>query len=813
MTTGNRLEELAGQNKVTGIDFVYVHQDQVTLEVHFFKPEPGGLAQPLVDLAMDKLRIYSASGSEKLPEVPVDNLTWINGNNVMRVMTARPGDFSMYRLYIDDERIDPYFNDIPFSFKANCPGDLDCKRPEHECPPEEEVDFPVDYRARDFWSFRRALLDFASLRYPGWQDRLEADAGVMLAEVMSALGDELAYYQDRVAREAYLETATQRRSLRKLAKLVDYNVHDGLGASTWLDITVKTGEAGDLTAGMDVWAVSQSQGRIVYEIGRGLDDTINGQAFNVDAGRNTFLPHIWDEDDTCLGVGTVEMYIKGHHETTLVFDDPPEELTGKWVLLKTGPDGPDLPVRKWLVRLIEVKNDRDPVLDEDITRITWEKAQALPFEMDLTILEIRGNLVPAAAGHTMEAYFSIGVDPGDTGLPPEAKKNLGRAVEREGRDNTVTYLFSLESTDTEELVRSGTDPLTASPGIRLVEVEHDGTDWQEISEPWQWRRSLLGVYSSQPGDKDFTLEDGIWKRVVGYQRIGQETVHVDYASGRGKTLRFGDGEFGMSPAQGTIFKVTFRVGNGSRANVPADSLIEFTPPAGVALEAITNPLPVENGMEAETADTVRKLAPDASRAVTYRAVRPVDYAEAAERLDWVQRAGACFRWTGSWISAFVTPDPEGAVTVSPARHKDLTRQMDRFRQAGREVIVKKPRYAYIDLEITICAAPYAYRGAVKEKVLEALLGKRGMRAVPGFFSPDNFTFGSPLERSVLEAVIQAVPGVRAVMKMFIRRRDRHGWREFIELSYPAAVNEIIHLENDPLHPERGSLNIKTEGGA
>lgn len=821
MSTPDRLKVLAEQNQVTGIDFIYVHEeDQRTLDVHFFKPKPGELAPPLTDLTPEQVKIYSPSGSESLPEVPVIDVEWDAIKKVIQLTTAEPGDFTIYRLYIDDERIDPYFNDIPFSFKAHCPSDLDCKLPEHECPPEEEVDFLVDYQARDFWSFRRALLDFASQRYPGWKDRLEADAGIMLAEVMSALGDELAYYQDRVAREAYLETATQRRSVRKLARLVDYHVHDGLGASTWLDITVETGGAGDLTAGMDVWTVSQSQGRIVYEIGRGLDDIINEQTFNVDAARNTFLPHIWDEDDTCLGVGTTGLFIKGSHKETLSFDDPPEDPTGKWVLLKTSPASPDLPVRNWLVRLIEVEDKdsmgdplKDPVFDEFITRLKWEQAQALPFEIDLTILEIRGNLVPAAAGQAMEAYFSIGVDPADLGLPEDTEKDLVRAVEREGRDNTVAYLFSLESTDTEELVWLGDDPLTSSPEIRLVEVEHDGVNWQEVSEPWQWRRSLLGVYSSQSGDQDFTLEDGIWKRVAGYQRIGQEMVHVDYASGQGKTLCFGDGEFGMTPTEGTIFKVTFRVGNGSRANVPADSLTEFMPIEAVNLEAITNPLPVDNGMEAEDPDTVRKLAPDAFRAVTYRAVRPVDYAEAAERLDWVQRAGARFRWTGSWISAFVTPDPEGAVTVSPTQRQDLIRQMDRFRQAGREVIVKDPRYADIDLEIVVCVKPDSYQGEVKEKVLEALLGKKGVRPVPGFFSPDNFTFGSPLERSVLEAVIQAVPGVRTVMEMRIRRRGWHDWQEFIELTYQVADNEIIRLENDPLHPERGSLKIKMEGGA
>jgi hypothetical protein len=58
--------------------------------------------------------------------------------------------------------------------------------------------------ARDFISIRNALLDFASQRYPDWTEKIEADAGVMLAEIMAALGDEFSYIQDRYAREAYL---------------------------------------------------------------------------------------------------------------------------------------------------------------------------------------------------------------------------------------------------------------------------------------------------------------------------------------------------------------------------------------------------------------------------------------------------------------------------------------------------------------------------------------------------------------------------------------------------------------------------------
>ena len=45
---------------------------------------------------------------------------------------------------------------------------------------------------------------------------------MMFMEALCALADDLSYTQDRVAAEASLDTATQRRSLVRLAHLVDY---------------------------------------------------------------------------------------------------------------------------------------------------------------------------------------------------------------------------------------------------------------------------------------------------------------------------------------------------------------------------------------------------------------------------------------------------------------------------------------------------------------------------------------------------------------------------------------------------------------
>jgi hypothetical protein len=825
----DRLELLLAQHQVTGIDFVYVLPDQVTLDV-FFLRAPGTLAVPLVGgLTPEQIRITSTGAG--VPLVPVAALAWVvvDGHDALRLTTAFPGGFARYRLRIDDPRLDPFLDEVAFTFKANCPSDLDCEPPPHVCPPEDEVDFPVDYRARDFWSFRQALLDFASQRYPDWQDRLEADAGVMLAEVLSALGDELAYIQDRVGREAWLETATQRRSLRRHARLVDYDVHDGLGATAWLDLDVAA--AGVIPAGADVWAFSDDGSRVPFEVGRGL---LDGKAYPVDPARNRLLPHLRGEEDVCLPVGTTELYLKGHQAATLPFDDilpDPAADPGKWVLLQTNPE-PGITPRALAVRLIEILDESDPLVDDpvtlhDVTRVRWEATQATPFEMDQTVLEVRANLVPATAGRTHERHFVIAPEKGLTEDALQALSDLveaafGRpadqpagplvetAIERTGPNGTRTFLFTLPDRDDEGLVWRGDDPRTAKPEVALAELELvAGVLTPE--EPWACRRTSVGSNAAQAGDRHVTLDDGTWQRVVGYWRNGAEVVHRDYAHGRGRTLRFGDGVFGTIPPEGTLFRVRYRLGNGRRSNLPPRALTQIGPLPFPA--AVTNPLPAAGGVDPETAAEVRQLAPEAFRAVTYRAVRPEDYAEAAERLPWVQRAGASFRWTGSWLTLFATPDPRDAVTVAPAQRAELEAQLDRFRQAGREVHVLDPVYANLDLRITVCAEPSSFPGDVEEMVLEALLGRRGVRRRPGFFSPDNFTFGTPLGRAALEATIQRVPGVRAVRAIRIRRRGWFGWRPFGELVYAVAPQEVIRVENDPAYPERGSLRIDMEGGA
>ena len=821
----DRRNAIAAQNVVTGVDFVFVAPDQVHLDV-FFLNDPLALTSSLITLGASQLRIHE----DLLGEVGIAGLAWgvADGRNVLRLTTSVPGGFRPYRLFIDDGRIDPYFNDVLFDFKANCPSELDCKAPPHECPPDVQVDFPVDTMARDWWSFRQALLDFASQRYPDWKDRVEADLGVMLAEIMASVGDEMSYTQDRIARESSFAGATQRRSLRRHARLVDYEIHDGLGATGWLDLQM-SGAAGVqvIHAGADVWAESSSgvvingvfvPTRIRFEIGRGLADTLAAGVYRVNSAINAMPAHVWDENATCLPVDATEMWIDGHHTADLLLDDTSKEPPGRWMVIETDPADPSLPARRHLVRVVLVADETDPLAgvlgtNPNVTHLVWEEAEALPFEIDLERCTVHGNILPITAGQTQVTRFSIG-ESGVEGVP--------RALERTGPNDSFAYLHTLPDADGDAVVRAGSDdPRGADPEVHLSEVTFVGgpNPWV-VGQTWAWRRSLVGTESAHPDDRVFTLDDGTWTRVVGYQRLGGEIVHEDYRENAGVTIRFGDGEFGEPPPRGTpadptIFQATYRLGNGKRFNLPAGSVVKWdtADPELANVTSVVNPLPTAGGLDPETAEDVKKLAPDAFRAVTYRAVRPEDYAEAAERLPWVQRAGCAFRWTGSWLTAFVTPDPLDAATLSPERRAEMAAHLDRFRQAGREVYVLSPKYADLDLIVKICVADSSYPGDVRAAVTTALFGRRGVRPRKGFFDPDHFTFGTPLDRSELEAAIQAVAGVKAVEQMAIRRRGWFDWMVFTSMVYTPAKDEVIRVMNDRTHPDRGSVRLLTEGGA
>jgi hypothetical protein len=58
------------------------------------------------------------------------------------------------------------------------------------------------------------------------------DAGATIADVLT-------FYQERFANEFYLRTATERRSILELGRLIGYELRPGVAASTYLVFTLE----------------------------------------------------------------------------------------------------------------------------------------------------------------------------------------------------------------------------------------------------------------------------------------------------------------------------------------------------------------------------------------------------------------------------------------------------------------------------------------------------------------------------------------------------------------------------------------------
>lgn len=811
----DRLGEVLASSTLNGIDYVSVSPTQTTLKVHFLN------AVALSGNATSA----TITGGETIPEVKVPNLTaanWgtENGRPVLTFTVTAPGDFSIYTLEVSNVGLDPFFAKSKFSFKANCPSDLDCKPPETECP-NEDVELPlIDYLAKDFLSFRQALLDFSAQKYPDWKERSEADFGMMFLEALAGLADDLSYYQDRVAWEPMIETATERRSIVRLARLVDYEPKPAAASHVLLQLDVKVLTA-SITGGLGFTATTAEGYKLYFEAGNGLLDSKTGklakETFTVDArwNRGKLKPYIWDKSQACLFAGSTEMWIEGHGHGLTV---------GLAILIDTPAfSSADPPVRE-VIHLSEVIEETDPVfLDagnpRKVTHLIWDSSEALKYDHPLfwtpdeakdhnndpvrTVLA--GNLVPATHGQTVVEHFAIPNDKGK--LPAGAPKGTQLAFVRTGPNDTPEsptplYLYTLQQAPLAWLLRTDTAGSQSMPHPE-ISIKQIGTG----SPPeWSWLRSLLNAELFQTA---FTVDPAKYiKTTTNYDN----SVSHEYDGDQGDTIRFGDGVFGEIPDEGAVFKATFRIGGTAVGNVARDSITGLGKDALLLVDSVTNPFAATGGADVETEDAIRRDAPQAFRAKQFRAVRREDYEAAAQTLPWVQRAGTRFRWTGSWLTVFTSADPKDAQEIPVKQHIELINLLNRYRMAGYESYAPSPKYISLDLRITICACNDAYRGDVEEALMRTLSSRRYVDGTVGFFHPDNLTFGKPLERSVLEAVIEGSYGVCGVLSVEYRRRGFTG--DFVEMPQTIYVGsfEILQVNNDSSKPEEGTLKIYVEGG-
>lgn len=871
--TERRRNAVKRHPSLNGIDYLEVVDNeaapfperQTTLLLHFLKPLIAS------NLGTDNIWI---KGGERIRDIDVVELKpiypdspAIEDTNVFVVKVAAAGDFSTYTLYLVKDRrqkenmdaptgFDPVLSKIDFSFKVNCPSDLDCETT-HACPPEPDAAPFINYLAKDYASFRRLMLDRMALLTPGWTERNPADMGVMLVELLAYAADYLSYRQDAIATEAYLGTARKRISVRRHARLVDYLMHDGCNSRAWVQIKVSA-ENGII--------LRKGEGRNAAKILTKVDG-LSFPAFTLDSTEykkaikggakvfelmhdvklyeqhNTMYFYTWGEQDCCLPKGASEATLLGNFSNlkrgdVLIFAEMLDPETGE------SPDAD--PGRRHAVRLTEVACDEDINLayyldpsdcssEEStlsVTHIKWDKADATPFPFCISqngienISAVLGNIALVDHGLTIRDQEESSLQPNTA---PAAKLVYPKQLGAENKYCEPELKQELPPRFRPKLTQS---PLTFAAPVKMEEIEDEygkviftkpamfdsGEKYQSAASLMQWserealpvlclweeggketkwivRRDLL--IDSSATDKHFVLE--------------METDGTAF-------IRFGNNINGARPEQGAKFLAEYRVGNGAGGNVGALTLSHLATndvslinsiPGG---RAIWNPLPAQGGKEGETIQEVKQYAPQAFR-TQERAVTPKDYEVfAKKRRPDVQRAAATFRWTGSWKTAFVTADRFGGLEVDTKFEKELRKCLERYRMAGFDLEVDAPIYVPLEVEMVICVHINYLAGDVKEALLEAFSNRLLPNGRRGVFHPDNFTFGQAVYLSRLYTAAQNVEGVDSVQITKFRRQEDPFIDGIEDGKLEFGRREIARLDNDPNFPDRGMFNLIVKGG-
>ena len=814
-----RLHALELADGIEAIDYLEVRPSQLVLEVHFVRKHTAQAWNDqralLDDLAAhpEHVRI---TGGERVKSIHVEQVQRVG--RILRVRVDHPGDFSTYRLSIADPRMDPAYASVAFSFKAGCPTRFDCEA-DYDCEPPQLDEPQIDYLAKDYLSFRQALLDRLPAVAPGWVERHEADLGMVLLELLAYAGDQLSYQQDAVANEAYLSSARQRISVRRHAKLVDYQVDEGASARAFVVATVSAPYV--LKASQQLLTRRDAPfeghvpplGAVLVPQSTVTLDRLREEAAAVfevvadahlDPSLNEIAIYTWDLADCCLPTGTTGVDLTGtlglQPGDFLVL----EETAGADTGLAADAD----PTHRQVVRLTKVDTTvTDPLAPATkITRVEWGPDDALTFPLCIsrrdahdvpqTIAVAHGNVVVADHGQTREEFWP--------GRPPYANPNdtAAGAPTPTGLVRTARPTQFLLSDAPLSMWRplgdeavAGMDAVQALPNVSLQVSTNagDGLDYTA-------RKDLL---EAEPFSQEFVAET---------------------TNDGGANIRFGDSVNGLAPGTGSFVRATYRVGVGLGGNVGAETLRHLLLPPGSPappIDGLRNPLAATGGRDRETNDQVKVRAPVAFRSPPLkRAVTAADYAEVAKQVTGVSGAVARFRWTGSWLTVFLIVDAADRDELDTGLAQTIAQYVQRFTQTGYDLEVRPASYVALDLELFICVAADRFRTDVEEAVAKALSSKRLPDGSLGFFHPDRFTFGQPLYLSALYAAVLAVPGVDSVTaRRFSRYLDDDPLpgRPLTAANVDAGLItvgdiEVLELLGDPSLPERGMLTITTGGG-
>jgi hypothetical protein len=885
----SRRKRVREKKHLNGLDYLEISDNQLTLSVYF-------LNKLQLNLVKENFRI---EGGRRITDIQVTSIEIHREedpgtDDCVHVTVDRYGDFSSYRLclievdprtqkpIVDIDKdgkkrfrpkagFDPRYVCLEFSFKANCPSDLDCK-PQSVCLPEQYIEPEINYLAKDYASFRQLIIDRLALTLPDWKERHAPDLGIALVELLAYVGDHLSYYQDAVATEAYLDTARRRISVRRHARLVDYYLHEGCNARTWVTFTVSS-DSPPIKPD-DFYLITDPglsiAGNVIDHIA--LPNTLpkpylifeplvenRDKCLVFFRSHNEIKLYTWGDLQCCLAKGAIAATLldpgkatpkkqkpgdnepcKSHEEGDYPEEPsviPPqdsdyqlrlkpcdiiifEEIKGP----KTGQQPDADPTHRHAVRLTKVLRSQDPLTGQLIWEVEWALEDALPFALCLSAIKqddcspicdvsvARGNVLLVDHGETVKDK--------DEYIVPLAAISAECGDGCTPRESTKIAghfnpeLLKTDITYSEPLLPCGGADKSCSPSPRLRPANLLLKQNPRAALP------TVKLYETRFFENNSDEEThAIWEPRLDLLNSDPEDRHfiVEVEDDRRAKLRFGNGESGRLPDAEARFQVEYRIGNGVIGNVGAESITHMVfhknLPNGICF-VLKNPFPATGGTNPEPVAEAKLFAPHKFRKELQRAITADDYAKIVMRdfSDKVQRAAAKLLWTGSWYEVLVAIDPFGSVDEDEKLLYEIKQHLFRYRRISHDVVVVQASYVALDIAMTVCVLPHYLRGHVKVALLNVFSNGIMPDGAKGFFHPDNLSFGEGIYLSKLVAAAQAVEGVESVVITKLQPFFAGPNQEIQNGILSLGPFEVARLDNDPSFPENGKLTLDMRGG-
>ena len=619
--------------------------------------------------------------------------------------------------------------------------------------------------------------------------------------------------------EAYLSTARKRVSLARHARLMDYHIHQGNQASTWVALELLMAPAPVanqrlwLKSNYKFWAGGEKEADPSSVVFVARDE----QAVHPLANR--FGLYTWSDTAPALAAGSTSADLR-------IMGAPADQPTAEWVrdLVRDGAishlliqehlnpatgtvNGRD-PQKRQLLRLIPgagvgraAEAVPDPLTTEWLVRVHWREEDALRGNYCFTVecpqrVEnvslFHGNLVRVSHGRPTDPPLVFKDPAAVLAAANEFHYELTRwgAVCR--LPKTLSPLAYRSTPPGGDIAPLSTLSVTVAPG---------GAD------PWDEVPNLIHSDVSDENGDHFIVETD--------------------ESGL-SLIRFGNGTNGMRLPEGAVVTCDFQFGDGPAGNIGLDKLVNsvkavpaivsrigngpktLLAAAQASLLGSWNPFDVVDGRSPEPAAEIIRRVPEAYRARQLRAVTLKDYVNRAQEVAGVSRAAAGYAWTGSWRTVRLTIDPAGTTVLGDELRRDVARYLEAVRLIGEDLEIRPPLFVPLEIRVAVCAAPDFWPEDLRFILEQEFSSGYTPDGRKGFFHPDLWTFGQELHASQISGRIQQVEGVEHVISITLNR-----WNATTPPGQKITKlrpNEIIRVAGDPDHLELGFIFFEVRGG-